>query len=90
MSVTVVPESRMVVKGRLTAHAISSGISTIDVKDRSCIRLLKSAAAAAMTGAGAGGVVAVVAAAVTGVTFVLSFFLFFIQGACPSMPPPLP
>jgi hypothetical protein len=35
-------------------------------------------------------VVAVVAAAVTGMTFVLSFFLFFIQGACPSMPPPLP
>jgi hypothetical protein len=77
-----VPKSRMVMKGRLTVHTISSGISVIDVKDRSCIRLLTSAAAAAVTVAGAGGVVAVVAAAVTGVTFILSFFLFFIQGAC--------
>jgi len=54
------------------------------------MRLLRLAEMAAMTGANdAGGIVVVVAAVTLAVFLGSSFcFLFHIQGACPSIPPP--
>jgi len=74
----------------LVAQAILSGILVIDAKERSCMRLLRSAEMAAMTGANDAGGIVVVVAAVTLAMFLGSYFcfLFHIQGACPSIPPP--
>jgi hypothetical protein len=101
MRVVVVPESRIVLKpaAMMQERAVvlisgASGASMIEAHERSARNdsaAMSVPAKAAMTveegrAAGAGGGGVMTAAAV--ISFSLSFFLPFIHGAWPSIPPP--
>jgi hypothetical protein len=89
-NMTVVPESRIVVNGRLTVQAMSSETSAMDAKERSCMRLLGLVAVAMIMGAAGMEGVAAAGTVAAAVSLEVSFFLFLIQGACPYMPLPFP